>query len=167
MEVRAVSRNIRVSPYKVRLVVNEIKKMQPGDAVKMLNFTQQAASKPLKKVVMSAIANAKNNNNLNENSLTFKEIQIGHGLTFKRYRPISRGRVHDIKKITSHIRVVPFSFPFFASNFFVSSFFSSTFLLSASLPSRTTLICLVIFLIAWPLPLEIGRYLLNVRPWPI
>ena len=80
--------------------------MQPGDAVKMLNFTQQAASKPLKKVVMSAIANAKNNNNLNENSLTFKEIQIGHGLTFKRYRPISRGRVHDIKKITSHIRVV-------------------------------------------------------------
>ena len=106
MEVRAVSRNIRVSPYKVRLVVNEIKKMQPGDAVKMLNFTQKAASKPLKKVVMSAIANAKNNNNLNENSLTFKEIQIGHGLTFKRYRPISRGRVHDIKKITSHIRVV-------------------------------------------------------------
>ena len=62
MEVRAIAKNVRVSPYKVRLVVNEIKKMQPADAVKMLDFVNKAASKPVKKVVMSAIANAKNNN---------------------------------------------------------------------------------------------------------
>ncbi len=106
MQVTAIAKNIRVSPQKVRLVVNEIKKMQPSSAVKMLGFTNKGAAKPLKKVVMSAIANATNNNNLDEQSLTFKEIQVGHGLTFKRYRPISRGRVHDIKKRTSHIRVV-------------------------------------------------------------
>ena len=106
MQVTAIAKNMRVSPQKVRLVVNEIKKMLPGDAVKILDFTHKGAAKPLKKVVMSAIANATNNNNLDEKSLTFKEIQVGHGLTFKRYRPISRGRVHDIKKRTSHIRVV-------------------------------------------------------------
>ena len=106
MQVTAIAKNVRVSPQKVRLVVNEIKKMLPGDAVKMLDFTPKRAAKPLKKVVMSAIANATNNNNLDEKSLTFKEIQVGHGLAFKRYRPISRGRVHDIKKRTSHIRVV-------------------------------------------------------------
>ena len=106
MQVIAIAKNIRVSPQKVRLVVNEIKKMQPSSAVKMIDFTNKGAAKPLKKIVMSAIANATNNNNLDEKSLTFKEIQVGHGLTFKRYRPISRGRVHDIKKRTSHIRVV-------------------------------------------------------------
>src|SRR3989344_1299398 len=106
MQVTAIAKNIRVSPQKARLEVSEIKKMLPGDAVKMLDFTNKGAAKPLKKVVMSAIANATNNNNLDEKSLTFKEIQVGHGLTFKRYRPISRGRVHDIKKRTSHIRVV-------------------------------------------------------------
>ena len=106
MEVTAIAKNIRVSPQKVRVVVNEIKKMQPSSAVKMLDFIHKGAAKPLKKVLMSAIANATNNNNLDEKSLTFKEIQVGHGLAFKRYRPISRGRVHDIKKRTSHIRVV-------------------------------------------------------------
>src|SRR3990172_2933453 len=106
MEVKAIAKNIRVSPYKARLVVKEIKKMKPNDAVKILGFTQKAASIPLKKVIMSAIANAKNNNNIEENSLMFKEIQVGHGLVFKRYRPISRGRAHDIRKRTSHIRVV-------------------------------------------------------------
>ena len=80
--------------------------MPPTDAVKILSFTNKAASKPVQKAIMSAIANAKNNNNLDEKSLTFKEIQAGHGLTFKRYRPISRGRAHSIQKKTTHIRVV-------------------------------------------------------------
>lgn len=106
MQVRAISKNVRVSPSKVRLVINEIKKMQPADAVKILSFTNKAASKPIQKVIMSAIANAKNNNNLDEKSLVFREIQASNGLTFKRYRPISRGRAHSIQKKATHISVV-------------------------------------------------------------
>lgn len=106
MIVQAISKNVRVSPYKVRLVVNEIKKLSPNDAVKTLDFVTKAASKSLKKTIMSAIANARNNNNLNEDSLKFKEFQIGHGIAFKRQRPIARGRAHSIKKRTSNIRVV-------------------------------------------------------------
>lgn len=106
MQTHAIAKNIRVSPYKVRLVVDQIKKMPPADAVKMLDFTLKSAAKPVKKVIMSAIANARNNSNLDGNTLRFKEIQVGHGLAFKRYRPISRGRAHSIKKRTSNIRVV-------------------------------------------------------------
>lgn len=106
MQVKAIAKNIRVSPFKVRLVVNQIKKMNPTDAVKMLDFINKAASKPVKKVVLSAIANAKNNNNLDETSLKFSEIQVGHGRAFKRYRPIARGRAHSILKRTSNIKVV-------------------------------------------------------------
>lgn len=106
MEVQAIAKNIRVSPYKVRLVVDQIKKLPPAETVKMLDFVTKAASKPLQKVIKSAISNAKNNSNLDENSLKFKEIQVGHGITFKRYRPIARGRAHSIKKRTSNIKVV-------------------------------------------------------------
>ncbi|OGD97408.1 50S ribosomal protein L22 [Candidatus Curtissbacteria bacterium RIFCSPLOWO2_01_FULL_38_11b] len=106
MEVTATAKNIRVSPNKVRLVVDQIKKMQPNDALRILDFVQKSASLPLKKVIASAIANAKNNHNLKEENLTFTEIQVGLGQVFKRYRPISRGRAHSILKRTSNIRVV-------------------------------------------------------------
>ena len=105
MQVKAISKNVRVSPHKVRLVVNEIKKMPPREAVKMLDFIHKSSSQPLKKVVLSAIANAKNNYELDEQSLKFHQIQVGHGITFKRFRPISRGRPHQILKRTSNIRV--------------------------------------------------------------
>ena len=106
MEVTATAKNIRVSPNKVRLVVDQIKKMQPNDALRILDFVQKSASLPLKKVIASAIANAKNNHNLKEENLTFTEIQVGLGQVFKRYRPISRGRAHSILKRTSNIRIV-------------------------------------------------------------
>lgn len=106
MQVYAIAKNVRVSPFKARLVVEKIKRMQPAHAVQVLDFVPKAAAKPIKKVVMSAIANAKNNNGLDENSLKFKEIQVGHGITFKRFRPVSRGRAHHILKRTSTIRVV-------------------------------------------------------------
>ncbi len=106
MEVKAIAKNIRVSPHKVRLVVAQIKKMPPQEAVRILDFVPKAASLPLKKVIASAIANAKNNHNLAESDLKFAEIQVGHGQVFKRYRPISRGRAHSILKRTSNIRVV-------------------------------------------------------------
>jgi len=106
MEVKAIAKNIRVSPQKVRLVVDQIKKLNPQGAINILDFVPKKSSKPLKKVILSAIANAKNNSSLEENSLVFKEISVGKGQVFKRYRPVARGRSHSILKRTSHIIVV-------------------------------------------------------------
>jgi len=60
----------------------------------------------LKKTILSAVANAKNNFNLDESSLAFQEINITKGIVFKRYRPVSRGRAHSIKRQTSNIKIV-------------------------------------------------------------
>lgn len=106
MEITAVANNIRVSPQKVRLVVAQIKKMKPMDAIATLEFVPQKAAKPLKKAIASAVANAKNNLKLDESTLMFSEINIGKGISFKRYRAISRGRAHSILKQTSNIRIV-------------------------------------------------------------
>ena len=106
MEVKAIAKNIRISPKKVRLVINQIKNKKPQDAVKVLDFVNKGSASAIKKVIMSAIANAKNNYSLNEESLVFKQISASKGLTFKRFRPVSRGRVHHILKRASHIKVV-------------------------------------------------------------
>ncbi len=106
MQVLAIANNIRVTPQKVRLVVAQIKKMKPAKALEILEFTPQKAATPLKKAIMSAVANAKNNFNLDENSLEFASINVGKGMVFKRFRPVSRGRAHSILRVTSNIRIV-------------------------------------------------------------
>lgn len=106
MEVTATAKNIRISPQKVKLVVDQIKKMKPADAIAILGHINKSAAIPVKKVVASAVANAKNNQNINEQSLTFKSIQVNEGRVLKRWQPVSRGRAHSILKRTSHIKVV-------------------------------------------------------------
>lgn len=106
MEVTATAKNIRVSPEKVRLIVDQIKKMSPSKAVLLLDFINKSSAKPLKRVIASAIANAKNNFGLEESSLAIKSIFVGKGVVFKRYQPIARGRAHPILKRTSHIQVI-------------------------------------------------------------
>ena len=106
MEVRAIAKNIRISPKKVRLVVDQIRNKKPQDAVKILDFVNKRSAPAVKKAIMSAIANAKNNYALDEGSLVFKQISASKGLSFKRYRPVSRGRVHHILKRASHLTVV-------------------------------------------------------------
>lgn len=106
MEVTATAKNIRISAKKVRLVVDQIKKMDPQTALSILELTVKSASMPLQKVIKSAIANAKNNLGLDEQSLKFKAVLVGQGPPFKRFRPVSRGRAHAILKRTSHITVI-------------------------------------------------------------
>ncbi|KKR58673.1 MAG: 50S ribosomal protein L22 [Candidatus Curtissbacteria bacterium GW2011_GWA1_40_47] len=106
MEVTATAKNVRISPEKVRLVVAQIKKLPPKEAVEILNYVSKRSSLPLKKVIASAIANAKNNFDLTENSLTFREISVTKGIVFKRFKAVARGRAHPILKRTSHIKVV-------------------------------------------------------------
>lgn len=106
MEVSATAKNIRISPKKVRLVVDQIKKMNPQQALSILDFITKSSSRPIKKVISSAVANAKNNLGLDETSLKFKSILVGEGPVLKRYQPISRGRAHAILKRSSHIKIV-------------------------------------------------------------
>lgn len=106
MEITATAKNIRVSPEKVRLIADQIRHLPPQNAVSTLNFINKSSAKPLRKVIASAIANAKNNFGLQESSLSFKSILVGKGVVAKRYQPISRGRAHPILKRTSRIMVI-------------------------------------------------------------
>jgi len=103
MQIYATAKNIRISPTKVRLVTDKIKKMNPQNAINFLGFIPNASARPLKKVLASAIANAKNNHGIKEESLIIKEIVVNKGPAFKRFRAIARGRAHSILKRTSHI----------------------------------------------------------------
>lgn len=106
MEIKASVKNIRIAPEKVNLLVAQVKKMSPTHSVEVLKLVNKSASPVLIKLIKSALANAKNNNGLQESDMIFKEIIVTKGPMFKRYQPVSRGRSHPIAKRTSHIRVV-------------------------------------------------------------
>lgn len=104
--VKASVKNIRIAPEKVNLLVAQVKKMSPTHSVEVLKLVNKSASPVLIKLIKSALANAKNNNGLQESDMIFKEIVVTKGPMFKRYQPVSRGRSHPIAKRTSHIQVV-------------------------------------------------------------
>jgi len=105
MEAKSVQKYIRMSPRKLRLVADMVRKMTPQEAVDVLPHVSKRAALPMLKVVKTAIANAKVKN-MNISDLTFKEIQINVGPTLKRGRAVSRGRWHKVLKRMSHIRVI-------------------------------------------------------------
>ena len=105
MEFKATQKFVLVSPKKVREIVPLIKKMNPSQAVEKLPFAKKRAAEFLRKVIITAIANAKQKN-LDVTELEFKEIQINEGPRLKRYRAGARGRAKPYKRKMSHIRVV-------------------------------------------------------------
>lgn len=105
MDIIAVQKNLIASPQKLREVTQLITKLTPQDAVERLPFVGRRAADPLRKVIVTAIANAKQKG-LDVESLTFKEIQINEGPRLKRFHAGSRGRAKPYKKRMSHIRVV-------------------------------------------------------------
>lgn len=106
MQSQAIAKNIRISSEKVNLVVAQIKKLSPLEAIEVLNFVQKSAAPVILKLIKSAIANAKNNQGAVEGNLKFKEIIVTKGPSYKRFQPVSRGRAHHILKRTSHITVI-------------------------------------------------------------
>jgi large subunit ribosomal protein L22 len=111
MEAKAQARFVRVTPRKARRVVDLIRGRQAAEAVAVLEFAQQAASEPVRKVVQSAIANARfkakrDSEQLDERQLVVQEAYVDEGPTMKRFRPRAQGRAYRIRKRTSHITVV-------------------------------------------------------------
>ena len=104
-------RHIRVTPQKARRVVDLIRGKQASEAVAVLKFAPQAASEPVRKVVESAIANARvkadrASEAFEEQELVVREAFVDEGPTLKRFRPRAQGRANRILKRTSHITVV-------------------------------------------------------------
>ena len=105
MEVQAISRNIRISPRKVRIVANLIRGKKAGEAISILHNTPKVASKIIEKCLRSAMANAENNNNMNIDNLYISTIYVDAGPIMKRVHPRSRGQAFGIMKRTSTLTV--------------------------------------------------------------
>ena len=103
---KAVARYIRISPSKVRIVLNIIRGKDYLDAVAILKNMPNGAAEYVVKVLESAGANAENNLGLNKNDLYVAETFVDGGPTLKRFQPVSKGRAHSILKRTSHITVI-------------------------------------------------------------
>lgn len=106
MLIKAEQKYIRMSPRKVRLVVDVIRGLEPKQALEHLAFMRKAAAVPVTKTIKQAMANAVKNQNIKEENLRFESIQVGEGPVFKRWQAVSRGRAHPILKRTSHIKVI-------------------------------------------------------------
>ncbi len=102
----ATAKYVRISPYKVRIVLDIIKGKSVTEAIAILENTPKAASEVLVKLVNSAAANAENNQNLARNDLFVAECFANEGPTLKRIQAVSKGRAYRINKRTSHVTVI-------------------------------------------------------------
>ena len=105
MQTYATAKYIRMSPTKVRQVVDLIRSKDVQEARRILTFNPRAAGRPVLKVLESAIANAENNLNLDPDELVVSKAWVDEGPTLRRWRPRARGRATRIRKRTSHITV--------------------------------------------------------------
>lgn len=106
MEIVAISRSVRISPRKVRLVAGSVRSHSALQALTALSLVRQRAAIALWKTIKSAMSNATNNAKLKEDGLYIKAIEVSEGQALKRFHPSTRGRIHPYKKKSSHIKVV-------------------------------------------------------------
>lgn len=102
----ATAKTVRIAPRKVRLVTDLIRGKSIGEAISILKFTPNGAATAVEKVLMSAIANAEHNYDLDLESLYVSEAFANEGPTMKRFRPRAKGSASPINKRTSHITIV-------------------------------------------------------------
>ena len=103
---KAVAKYVRVTPRKVKIVLDLIRNKPADEAMAILKFTPKAACEPLAKLLKSAMANAENNFDMDVERLYVAECTVSQGPTLKRIRPRAHGRAFRINKKTSHINLV-------------------------------------------------------------
>lgn len=106
MEAKAIAKGVRIAPRKARLTIDLIRGKDVTEADIILANLNREASRAIRKVLTSAVANAENNLGLDKKNLYVKEAYINEGRTMKRGRAGAKGRPDPIKKRTSHITVV-------------------------------------------------------------
>jgi large subunit ribosomal protein L22 len=105
MEVHAKARFVRMSPRKVRLVIDVVRGMPLDKALAQLSFMKKEAAEPVTKLIASAAANAEHNFGLDRSTLYVKAISADGGPVLHRFRPRAFGRAAAIRKRMSHIQV--------------------------------------------------------------
>lgn len=106
LESKAQLNSLRMSPQKVRLVVDLIRGMHVQDASAQLQFSRKAAAKPLYTLLQSAIANAVHNHRMDTTTLVISSIFVNEGAVLKRWMPRAQGRATPLRKRSSHITLV-------------------------------------------------------------
>jgi len=107
----AIQRSTRQSPYKMRLVIDEIRGKSVNDALAYLAFSKKHAAKQIEKTLRSAVANAEyaareGNTSLDVDALYVKHAVVNEGPKLKRFTPAAMGRATPIHKRTSHVEIV-------------------------------------------------------------
>ena len=110
-DVRAIQRTTRQSPYKMRLVIDQIRGKNVNEALALLTFSKKHAAKQIEKVLKSAVANAEQaaraaSESLDADKLYVKHAIINEGPKLKRFMPAAMGRGTPIHKRTSHVEIV-------------------------------------------------------------
>jgi large subunit ribosomal protein L22 len=106
MEAKAILRSARISPQKARLVADQVRGLQVARASDLLQFSDKKAAHLIRKVLMSAISNAENNQGADVDDLKVSSIFVDEGPMLKRFMARAKGRGTRILKRTSHITVV-------------------------------------------------------------
>ncbi len=105
MSVKAVAKNVRMSPRKVGVVASLVRGRTVADALVILEHTPRRSAMPVKKAIESARANADHNHDIKPGTLTITTITVTPGVRYKRFRPAARGRALPFMRRTSHIAV--------------------------------------------------------------
>jgi len=106
VEVVASARQLRVSPRKIRLVLDTVRGKKVDEALSILSFLPTPAARTVAKVVKSAAANAENNYHMTPAQLRIVKTFANEGQTLRRYRAGARGRVNPFRRRFSHITVI-------------------------------------------------------------
>jgi large subunit ribosomal protein L22 len=106
VSVKAIDRAIRCSARKLNIVAASIRGMNAGRALNELTFSKRRVAGDVKKVLMSAIANAENNHNLDVDRLYVAEAYVGKAMVMKRFKPMAKGRAGRVIKPFSNLTIV-------------------------------------------------------------
>ena len=107
---RAIQRTARQSPYKMRLVIDQVRGLNVNEALALLKFSKKHAAKQIEKVLKSAIANAEQaarnaNESIDVDALFVKHAIVNEGPALKRFTPAAMGRATPMRKRTSHVEI--------------------------------------------------------------
>ncbi|UZR92774.1 50S ribosomal protein L22 [Chondrinema litorale] len=108
-QARAILRNVRIAPRKMRLVVDLIRGKKVSTALNILKFESKAGAQYIEKLLLSAISNWENKNpdaSIEDADLYVKEVYVTQGKTLKRFRPAPQGRAHRIRKRSNHVTLI-------------------------------------------------------------
>lgn len=106
MEARAVSRHLRISPQKARLVADLIRGKAVGEALMILEYAPKKAARMMSKTLKSVVANAENTQRVDVDRLFVSKIMVDGGSVMKRFLPRAHGRATPLLKRTSHITII-------------------------------------------------------------